>query len=207
MNWKEAWSLRWFRIHLILTIIALFIMLQTIIRVMDFMENQPGTVLNDPILEFLPPTDLTWPLTFLIYSNLFLWFWGNRNHPREMLIGIQAYSLMLLARAVTLYSFPLEAPEGIIPLADPLVQWKSEQGIVHTKDLFFSGHTATVFLCFLNTVSRWLRLWFLVATVLVGSFVLLQHVHYTIDVVFALFASYMCYRLTLTINEKLSLSH
>jgi hypothetical protein len=206
MNWKEAWSFRWFRIHLIVTLVILFIVMQAIIRMMDYMETQPGSRLNDPILELLPPTDMTWPLTFLIYSNISLLFWGNRNHPRELLIGLQAYSLMILARTVTLYSFPLEAPLDIIPLADPLVQWKSEYGIVHTKDLFFSGHTATVFLCFLATVNSKLRIWFLVATLLVGSFVLLQHVHYTLDVVVAPFVSYMCYRMTLVINEKLSLS-
>lgn len=206
MNWKEAWSLRWFRIHLILTLIALFTTLQLIIRVMDYMEYQPGTLIADPILDFLPVVDMTWPLTFLIYSNLSLLLFGNRNHPREVLIAVQAYSLMLLIRSVTLYSFPLEPPVGIIPLADPLVQWKSEVGVIHTKDLFFSGHTATVFLCFLTTVRPLLRIWFLIATVLVGSFVLLQHVHYTIDVVAAPFASYMCYKMVTIINEKLSLS-
>jgi hypothetical protein len=207
MTWKEVWAFRWFRIHLIVTLVALFIVMQLIIRVMDYVEQRPelGMSFNDPILELLPATDMTWPLTFLIYSNITLLLWGNRNHPRELLIGLQAYSLMILARTVTLYSFPLEPPVDIIPLADPLVQWKSEYSLVHTKDLFFSGHTATVFLCFLATVNSKLRIWFLIATVLVGSFVLLQHVHYTIDVVFAPFASYMCYRMAQVINEKLSL--
>lgn len=205
MSWNEAWSLRWFRISLLATLIVLFTVLQVIIRVMDYMETQPGTVLDDPILDLLPPTDMTWPLTFLIYTNLFLLLWGNWKHPQDLLISLQAYSLMILARTVTLFTFPLEAPEGIIPLADPLVQWKSEYSIVHTKDLFFSGHTATVFLCFLTTVNSKLRIWFLIATFLVGFFVLLQHVHYTIDVVAAPFASYMCYKMVLITNEKLSL--
>jgi len=205
MDWKEAWSLRWFRISLLVSLVVLFTVLQVIIRVMDYMESQPGAVLNDPILALLPPTDLTWPLTFLIYSNLFLLLWGNWKHPRDLLISIQAYSLMILARTVTLFTFPLEAPEGIIPLVDPLVQWKSEYSMVHTKDLFFSGHTATVFLCFLTTVNSKLRIWFLIATFLVGFFVLLQHVHYTIDVVAAPFASYMCYKMVMITNEKLAI--
>jgi len=205
MEWKETWELRRFRISLLITLVATFTVLQVIIRVMDYMEMQPGMVLDDPILALLPPTDMTWPLTFLIYSNIILLLWGNRHHPKELLFAVQAYGLMILARTVTLYTFPLEAPEGIIPLADPLVQWKSEYNVVHTKDLFFSGHTATVFLCFLTTVSRKLRIWFLIATVLVGFFVLLQHVHYTIDVVAAPFVSYMCYKMVLIINEKLEL--
>jgi hypothetical protein len=205
MDWKEAWANRRFRISLLVTLVALFTVLQVIIRVMDFMETQPGARIDDPILALLPPTDMTWPLTFLIYSNLILLLWGNRNHPKELLMAMQTYSLMIFARTVTLYTFPLEAPEGIIPLADPLVQWKSEYSIVHTKDLFFSGHTATVFMCFLTTVSRWMRVWFLIATVLVGFFVLLQHVHYTIDVLAAPFVSYLCYRMVGVTNEKLAL--
>jgi hypothetical protein len=205
MDWKEAWANRRFRISLLVTLVALFTVLQVIIRVMDFMETQPGARIDDPILALLPPTDMTWPLTFLIYSNLMLLLWGNRNHPKELLMAMQTYSLMIFARTVTLYTFPLEAPEGIIPLADPLVQWKSEYSIVHTKDLFFSGHTATVFMCFLTTVSRWMRVWFLIATVLVGFFVLLQHVHYTIDVLAAPFVSYLCYRMVGVTNEKLAL--
>jgi len=206
MDWKEAWANRRFRISLLVTLVVLFTVLQVIIRVMDFMETQPGARIDDPILALLPPTDMTWPLTFLIYSNLMLLLWGNRNHPKELLMAMQTYSLMIFARTVTLYTFPLEAPEGIIPLADPLVQWKSEYSIVHTKDLFFSGHTATVFMCFLTTVSRWMRVWFLIATVLVGFFVLLQHVHYTIDVLAAPFVSYLCYRMVGVTNEKLALS-
>jgi hypothetical protein len=206
MDWKEAWANRRFRISLLVTLVVLFTVLQVIIRVMDFMETQPGARIDDPILALLPPTDMTWPLTFLIYSNLILLLWGNRNHPKELLMAMQTYSLMIFARTVTLYTFPLEAPEGIIPLADPLVQWKSEYSIVHTKDLFFSGHTATVFMCFLTTVSRWMRVWFLIATVLVGFFVLLQHVHYTIDVLAAPFVSYLCYRMVGVTNEKLALS-
>jgi hypothetical protein len=204
MEWKEAWSLRWFRISLLVTLIALFTVMQIIIRVMDYMETQPGSVLEDPILALLPPTDMTWPLTALIYSNIFLLLWGNWKFPKDLLISLQAYSLMILARTVTLFTFPLEAPDGIIPLVDPLVQWKSEYSLVHTKDLFFSGHTATVFLCFLTTVSSKLRIWFLIATFLVGFFVLLQHVHYTIDVVAAPFVSYMCYKMVLNTNEKLA---
>ncbi|MCF8257165.1 MAG: sphingomyelin synthase family protein [Flavobacteriales bacterium] len=205
MEWKEAWSHRSFRIGLLVTVVSLFTVLQVIIRVMDFMETQPGAQLHDPILALLPPTDLTWPLTFLIYSNLILLLWGNLYHPRELLISMQTYTLMVLTRIVTLYTFPLEAPDGIIPLLDPFVQWKSESGFVHTKDLFFSGHTATVFICFLTTVSSRLRIWFLIATALVGFFVLLQHVHYTIDVVAAPFVSYLCYKMVLVTNEKLAM--
>lgn len=202
-EWRSAWGQRWFRIHFVVTMLVMLIIMNVIIRVMDHMETVPGAVINDPILPHLPVVDMTWPLTFLIYSSLGLLIWSNRKDPRAFLLACQTYSLMIFTRTITLYSFPLEAPVDIIPLADPVVMAKSEYGMVHTKDLFFSGHTATVFLCFLTTVNPKLRAWFLIASLLVGMFVLLQHVHYTIDVIAAPFITYMCHRLTLVVNEKL----
>jgi membrane-associated phospholipid phosphatase len=59
-----------------------------------------------------------------------------------------------------------------------------------TKDLFFSGHTATVFLLFLNSQTKLWKNVFLTLTILVGFCVLIQHVHYTVDVIAAPFFGY-----------------
>lgn len=187
-----------------ITLVVMFVVMNVIIRVMDHMEGVPGMSINDPILPHLPVIDLTWPLTFLIYFNITMLLWSNRNFPKELLLAFQAYSLMIFCRTVTLYSFPLEPPVDIIPLADPVVMAKSELGLIHTKDLFFSGHTATAFLCFLTAVDKRMRLLFLISTVLIGLFVLLQHVHYTIDVLAAPFVSYLCWKVVIVVNEKLT---
>ena len=64
-----------------------------------------------------------------------------------------------------------------------------------TKDLFFSGHTATTFLLLLY-VWRWpaLRMWMLVAHVLVVASLFFAHLHYTVDVLGAYVVTGIIYR-------------
>lgn len=69
-----------------------------------------------------------------------------------------------------------------------------------SKDLFFSGHTAymfVIFFCLRNKVEKILAL---AATFIVGALVLVQHVHYTIDVaiapLFAFLAFYAATKIT-----------
>ena len=47
-----------------------------------------------------------------------------------------------------MYSLPFNPPPEMIPLNDPFVQFFGS-GKLLTKDFFFSGHTATLFLLFL----------------------------------------------------------
>ena len=64
-----------------------------------------------------------------------------------------------------------------------------------TKDLFFSGHTSTVvllFLCLPGKVDKGLAL---ISIVVVGSLLLVQHVHYTLDVLGAIFFTWLSYRI------------
>ncbi len=69
-------------------------------------------------------------------------------------------------------------------LLNPLASLVGEAAQVHlTKDLFFSGHTATTFLVVLYAWRhRRLRWWALAGHVLVVTTVFLSHLHYTIDV-------------------------
>jgi membrane-associated phospholipid phosphatase len=110
------------------------------------------------------------------------------------MIALQTYGLMVFFRGAAMYLTPFNAPEKIIILHDPFVQFFGDGGIL-TKDLFFSGHTGTMFLIFLLVENKTLKTIFLVATILVGSAVLLQHVHYTIDVFVAPFVAYGSYRI------------
>jgi len=83
----------------------------------------------------------------------------------------------------------LNPPEKMIPLNDPVVEFFGT-GQLLTKDLFFSGHTATIFLLYLLADKKLLKTFFLVSAIVVGIGVLLQHVHYSIDVFVAPFFAY-----------------
>jgi membrane-associated phospholipid phosphatase len=103
---------------------------------------------------------------------------------------------MVIFRAIAMYITPFEAPVTLLPLNDPFVQLFG-QGNILEKDLFFSGHTATLFLLFLLMEKRILKVAFLIFTLVVGISVILQHVHYSIDVFAAPFFAYTSYRIVL----------
>jgi hypothetical protein len=201
MNWKEFFKGR--RTEFIVTILLLAIILFIFPNFLAYVERRQGVTLADPVLELFNPIDLTW-LTFgLIYISLIVALYSFAAKPDILLIALQSYSLLVIFRILVMYSAPLDAPERLILLNDPFVQFFGS-GEVLTKDLFFSGHTATLFLLFLISDKKHLKIIFLISTVLVGIAVLLQHVHYTIDVLAAPFFAYSSYRIAKIINERIT---
>ena len=201
MNWKEFLTNR--RTELIITVLFLAVILFIFPNFLTFVEGRQGVTLADPILELFNPVDLTW-LTFgLIYISLIIAIFSFAPKPEILLLALQSYSLLIIFRMVVMYSAPLNAPERLILLNDPFVQFFGS-GEVLTKDLFFSGHTATLFLLFLISDKKQLKIIFLISTILVGIAVLLQHVHYTIDVLAAPFFAYSSYKIVTIINERIT---
>ena len=201
MNWKEFFKRR--RTEFIVTILLLAVILFIFPNFLAFVEERQGVILADPILDIFNPIDLTW-LTFgLIYISLIVALYSFAAKPEILLLALQSYSLLVIFRMMVMYSAPLDAPERLILLNDPFVQFFGS-GEVLTKDLFFSGHTATLFLLFLISDKKHLKIIFLISTVLVGIAVLLQHVHYTIDVLAAPFFAYSSYKIAAVINEQIT---
>jgi hypothetical protein len=197
--WPDAWRDPFFRIRLVLTVPALVLVLAILARFLDRTEGRPGVVLPDPVLSLLPPRDLTWLIFGLIYLGLFFGAARLSTEPRRLVVALQAYVVMVLLRIAAMGVTPLEAPPGMIPLHDPLVRLFGP-GKLLTKDLFFSGHTSTLFLLFLTVPGRRSKVVFLVCTAAVGISVLLQHVHYTIDVLVAPLFAYASFRLAMLLD-------
>jgi len=194
MSWKTFFQNSKNRTEFILTIVVLIVVIITFSRFLVFVENRMGVVLNDPLLYLFNPIDLTWVTFSLIYISLILFLANNIKDPNKIMFALQTYSLMVLFRGIAMYLTPFNAPDSILVLNDPFVQFFGK-GDILTKDLFFSGHTGTLFLLFLLAESKKLKATFLIATILVGSAVLLQHVHYSIDVFVAPFIAYGSYRI------------
>jgi hypothetical protein len=192
--WAEAWRDRRFRLRLALTVPALVAALATLARFLTFVEARPGAVLPDPLLALLAPRDLTWLTFSLIYLGIFFGVARLAREPRALVVALQAYVLMVIFRMAAMWVTPLEAPPGMIPLHDPLVRLFGP-GKLLTKDLFFSGHTSTLFLLFLAVPGRRSKGLFLFCTAAVGISVLAQHVHYTVDVLAAPFFAYASFRI------------
>lgn len=168
---------------------------------LHFVEQRDGVVLNDPLLNAFNPIDLTWLTFVLIYLSLIIFVVTTFNKPDKLLIAFQAYGLMLIFRTIAMYLTPFEAPETILLLNDPFVQFFAK-GDILTKDLFFSGHTGTLSLVFLLAENKTLKTIFLILTLFVGTAVLVQHVHYSVDVFVAPFVAYGAYRIIKKLHTR-----
>lgn len=116
-----------------------------------------------------------------------------------MLLAFQTYSLIIIVRIIAMYLMPFEAPEKLIVLKDPFVEMFGS-GESLTKDLFFSGHTATLFMLFLVVESKRMKYIFLASVVIVSISIILQHVHYVIDVFVAPFFTYAVFKIVASLN-------
>jgi hypothetical protein len=194
LSWTEALRSRRFRLLAIGTFAGLIVALISLNRFLQLNERRTGTTLLDPVLAALPAADLSAPLFALIYGTLLLALGSLARQPRALLVALQAYALLASFRMGMMYTIPLEAPPGMIMLIDPFVRAFGD-GPNWAKDLFFSGHTSTTFLCALSVRSRTLRLLCLGACASVAVLILVQHAHYTIDVLVAPFVAFASQRL------------
>lgn len=182
--WSDAGTGRRFRLEALLTVTALVTVLAALAHFLAWVERRPGVVLPDPLLAVIPPRDVTWITFALVYLGILTAVVVLLPYPRRLLLGMQAYVVMVLLRMAAMAVTPLEPPPGMLALRDPLVQLLGT-GQVLTRDLFFSGHTSTAFLLALLAPGRATRAFFLACTAAVAGCVLWQHVHYTVDVLVA----------------------
>ena len=152
-------------------------------------ERRAGVVLPDPLLASFAPLDLTWLTFALIYLGLLVAIGVLSRRPPLLLTAVQGYVVMVIIRMIAMYLVPLEPPPTMIALVDPTVETFGT-GTTLTKDLFFSGHTSTLFLLFLVAPGRVWKAVFLTCTLTVAAAVVLQHVHYAIDVFAAPFFAF-----------------
>lgn len=199
MKWNTFLTDR--KIEIVITVFILVTILIIFSNFLSFIEQRHGVVLPDPILKFYNPIDLTWLIFGLIYISLGIAIISFATKPDLLFIAMQSYSLLLIFRMIVMYITPFEAPENMLSLSDPLVQFFGSGNIL-TKDLFFSGHTATLFLFFLIADKKYLKVVFLVFTFIVALAVLLQHVHYTVDVVVAPVFAYASYRIIKLLRDN-----
>ncbi len=165
-----------------------------------FIEQRHGAILNDPLLIWLPSVDLSWYIFPIFYCCVLFTLVNLSYYPRVFLLGIQTYILVTIARMICIYLVPLEPPSGIVLLKDPVLDWLVYDHNITTKDLLFSGHVSTQFILCLSAQNKTLKYLNLVVTLLLAVLLLIQHIHYTIDVVAAPVFAWACY----TIVNKLS---
>jgi hypothetical protein len=159
----------------------------------DYIQHLPhGTVLDDWVLRKLPPKDVSKPIVLFEASVFILLFIRCSTNPVMFLTFVISSIMIYATRDITIGMTQLRAPVGIIELKDPIASMVYKSGFV-TRDLFYSGHVSFVFLIYLCSKNRVDKYYVLLAAVFIGILVLIQHVHYVIDVISAPFFSFVCF--------------
>lgn len=181
-EWQTAWNVRGFRLRFIAGIILVASILSAFPYFFQQIEQRQGVVLNDPLLALLPACNVSVPLFIMIWSMSALAVIRAVQNPRIFLVFIWSFLLLSVFRTITITLVALDPPAGLIGLADPLSNFFYGHDRFVTKDLFFSGHTSTMFLLYFCLTGRRDKSVALVITFGVALLLLIQHVHYTLDV-------------------------
>lgn len=198
------WGYRDQRYEFVIACVVLTMVMLSTVPFLTQIEHRPGVQLQDPIFGYLAAYDLSSPIFYMLYSALLLGFIFLLPSPERLLIGFEAYALFVLLRMITMSLVPLEPPIGLIPLVDPVLSFMYTGKQVN-KDLFFSGHTATMYLLYLMLPAGFSRKLAFVAAVAMGACLIFQRVHYTVDVIVAPFFAYGALRIVIRLRSAAGL--
>lgn len=199
--WGEAWQLPLFKQKLLVGL-AFFITLLNVFPIFyQYIEKRNGIMNHDVFLHMIPAIDVSIPIFIVTWFMAILMILKAIKNPAVFMTFLYGFIILNIARFISISLIPFNPPHDLIPIQDPIANIFYGDTYV-TKDLFFSGHTATQFLCFLCLKKRLDRVFGLIATILMGFLVLVQHVHYTIDVVSAPVFAYLCYWLASKVHAS-----
>jgi hypothetical protein len=193
LSWKQAWSITSFRIQFVGSVLFIAGLAMAWTRFFDYLEARSGPQLNDSFLALLPAWDISWIIFFFLYFGILVSIYAVAKYPVQMLLAMETYCLVTLLRMLSIELFPLNPPVDYIPLREPFAQLFVSDHRIISKDLFFSGHVATICAVYFPILQKKYRLIVFFCIVMVALGVLIQRVHYSIDVLFAPIATFACY--------------
>ena len=192
-RWQRALRDRKYLIKFTCSLIILLATAFFIPFYFEFVQVRKGIRLNDLLLDMIPPADCSFIIFTLLYSTLIAGVISVLHFPARTVSFIVSYILLSVFRIMSVYFFPLEPPGALVTLNDPVVDLLFYNKNTITKDLFFSGHSATLFLIFHYQNNNAIRKYLLLVAVVVSFLLLIQHVHYTIDVLAAPFFAFLTF--------------
>jgi len=194
-EWQEAWLTPWFRRRLMAGMALLVAMLSLLPLFFQTIERRPGALLHDPILQLLPPHNISTLLFIVMWSFTAYCVFRAAQTPRMFLAYLWSFIFLTAFRCLTIKLVPLDPPVGLIGLVDPVSNFFYGSDKFVTKDLFFSGHTSSMFLLYLTVPGKKDKKLALVVTAIVAYLLLVQHVHYTLDILGAIIFCWLSYRI------------
>ncbi len=139
-----------------------------------------GIPFHDALMELFPVADCSAYIFSITYGSILLYIVLEARTKYRIEKAIMSYAVLVLLRMLTLSILPLSPPELLVPLEDPFLNNLIYPGEVQS-DLFFSGHTGLVCVFFFIS-RRWI---FIVLAVVLAVLLMIQRIHYSIDILAA----------------------
>jgi hypothetical protein len=191
-NWLNALRLPYFRSLLIPGCILVAAILAAMPFFFQAIERRNGSMLNDWILDQMPSFNVSVAIFIIIWTMGLLSVFRAVRDPYIFIVFCWSYIFVSIFRAATISLIPLNPPTGLVELIDPISNTFYGHALV-TKDLFFSGHTSTIFLMYLCMKKKGDKVLILAATFMLVFLLMIQHIHYVIDIVAAPLFTYISY--------------
>lgn len=198
-NWLTAYDTSLKQVKLLIGSILITAIINIMPGFFRGIEDRNGIVLNDWVLTHLPAYDVSIPIFALIWGMGILMAVRAFYKPAICTTYIWTLIFVCIARFISLTLVKLDPPTGLVPLVDPLTSYFYGHASI-TKDLFFSGHTSTMVLIYLHLERKRDKAIALIAALVVMALLLIQHIHYTMDVLAAPVIVYCCYRFARAFN-------
>jgi len=196
LNWTAAWQDSRFRWQLILALAVFAIFPWKADDYFQWIQLRDGFVLQDVILAYIPAKNVSISIFTIIYFSVVYLLIQIARQPKQFLWFAWAFNIETLLRFASIYWVALDPPVGLVDLHDPIAEmFIYGENLAITKDLFFSGHTATmVFVCFFlpKGVERNIAIGL---SCVLGILLLIQHVHYSLDILAAPIATWAAVRI------------
>lgn len=151
--------------------------------------DQIGWALYDPLYQILPHLDLSILIFIVTYGGIIVYGITSFDKKHFLPKILLTYGIICLLRIISLYLLPLKEQPTLIYLQDPFLNNLVYPGRI-VRDLFFSGHTALLFGLYLCSGRKLILLIF---TLILGACLIMQHVHYSIDVLAAFPITYFAF--------------
>lgn len=156
---------------------------------------------SDIILGNIPVFDVDF---FFVYGAMFFWFFCIFilfSDPKKISFTVKAVATFIVIRAIFVSLTHIAPFPSQILFAGMNRFFDLFSGT--SGDLFFSGHTGLPFLfALIFWKEKILRYIMLASSVFFGAVVLLEHLHYTIDVFAAFFITYSIYKIAELLFKK-----
>jgi hypothetical protein len=193
-SWKSLIKPSIFRQKFFILIAIALIIIIIMPYLFAFIQGRGGISWVDPLLDILPSVDLSWPIFVTMYSLAILLIYRCFYNPMLVYNFLKIYIPLTILRFILIFLIPLDPPKDMVSLIDPITQ-VFYGGVEITRDLFFSGHTSTMFLIYLILEKKWDKYFALIVVFFIPIALLFQHIHYTADVIAAFPITYILWRL------------